>query len=858
MNEQIMKLAEQLRKMREEKRGTILSCEGGSKEYRELVKEINFLTTFGERRIHEEQAKLRMVHQVISSGMWSMDFNEEGEMEKVVWSPEFRSMLGFEDEEDFPDELEAWEDRLHPKDKEYTMRAYWHTVNEAGKYDVEYRLLTKQGEYRWFHAIGETNRWKNGRPQLFIGVFIDITQRKEKEKAQEVLREVRRELKIHNEILNALCADFNSIYTVNLDTGAYEIYLMADSLPTAVSEISTANMQYDVAMEQYISRWVTEEDAPFVRLMTERERVKQVMEEKKRVSFRYHVKDREDGQKNFEFCFCDISKNPGEHMVVLGARNVDSLVDEKEDYRRDALTQVEETLAGAQTGLWSIEAEEGKPFRMYGDQTLKGLIGMEEELSPEEYYKEWFGGIEDDYIDNVLESLKKSMSGEFQETVYPCSYPERGRIYIRFGAVLDKTYKGNGYRLRGYYQDITETMKEKKLREEALVAALMEAKQASRVKTEFLSHMSHDIRTPINGILGLLTIAEKEINNEERQRDCYQKIRKSAEHLLSLVNDVLDISRMESGKHTLTEEVFELGEVLDSSMSVIRAQAELEGLLLQEKREKFRHSRLRGSSLHLRQILINILGNAVKYNKKNGSILIDTRELQEENGKVWFQFKISDTGIGMSEEYQKHIFEPFTQADSGARTAYSGSGLGMAITKKLVTQMGGTIFLESILGRGSVFTVKLPFVPEEEEESLQKREEAAADISGMKVLAAEDNELNREIMQYLLEDAGAEVVTAENGKEALDIFEKSSPGTFDCIIMDVMMPVMDGLEATRRLRVLKRPDAQSIPVIAVSANAFREDIERSKEAGVNCHISKPVKAGQLFQAMTELAYEKER
>lgn len=857
MNQEIKELTEQLRKLREKRGEEPLSAAEFSEEYKELVEEINLFVGAGRDRLNQEQAKMKMIHQVIASGMWSMNFDEEGNIVNVIWSPEFKKMLGFEDDKEFPERLESWSDRLHPDDKEQTMEAYWRTVHQAGKYDVEYRLLTKNGGYRWYHAIGETTRWKNGNPRWFIGVFIDITQRKEKEKAiqdklnaKEALKKVKRELEVRNEILNTLCADFNSIYVVNMDTGMYDIYLMAESLLKEVSDISFTNQLYDVAMAQYISRWVSEEDAEFVRFMTNREWVKKVIEERKRISFRYRVKDRKDGQKNFEFSFCDISKKPGEHMVVLGARNVDALIHEKENYRKRTLSQVEKTLAGAQTGLWSLEVEEGKPRRMYGDNTMRKLMGIEKNLSQEEYYQEWFSGIAPEYKEKVFGVLEKSLSGEFQEIVCRCDYPKREKMYMRFGAVLDKYYEGSGRRLSGYYQDITETMHEKQLREEALEAALLEANKANRVKSDFLSHMSHDIRTPINGILGLLTIAEKE-QNAHRQADCHQKIRKSAEHLLSLVNDVLDISKMESGKHTLTEEVFELPEVLDSCMSILRPQAELEGLRMREIREDFYHWKLRGSALHLRQILINIIGNAIKYNKKNGSITFETKELYEQDEKVWFRFVVSDTGIGINEEYLSRIFEPFTQADSGARTTYAGSGLGMAITKKLVDQMEGTIHVESTKGEGSVFTVQLPFAVVTRE-TVEEQEEGEANIQGMHVLVAEDNDVNREIAQYLLEEAGATVVTAENGKIALEKFKASENEEFDCIIMDVMMPVMDGLTAVKKIRQMKRPDARTIPVIALSANAFQEDLERSKEAGMDRHISKPLDAEQLFQVMNVL------
>lgn len=572
MDTEIKELIRQLESLKAEDCSSkdAISCENFSEEYKELAGVLN--TIIAERRdaFCQEKQKMKLIHQAISSGMWSMDFDRDGKMTKVTWSQEFRNMLGYTDTKDFPDVLESWSDRLHNEEKDKVMALYWHTVCDGGKYDVEYRLLTKTGQYRWYQAVGETSRWDNGKPRVFIGAFIDITQKKEKE--------------------------------------------------------------------------------------------------------------------------------------------------------------------------------------------------------------------------------------------------------------------------------------------EALARALIEARQANRVKTEFLSHMSHDIRTPINGILGLLTIAENEKNNAARQTDCYRKIRQSAEHLLSLVNDVLDISRLESGRGELSQTPFEMNEVLDSCMAILRPQAELEGLLLTERRGRFMSKRLLGSALHIRQILINIIGNAVKYNRPEGMIDVDIQEMKKEDDKVWYRFVIADTGIGMSEEYQKHIFEPFTQADSGARTAYAGSGLGMAITKKLTEKMGGTLALKSRLGEGSIFTVELPFKLDSGTQSAVPEEisEAAADISGMRVLAAEDNDVNREIMKYMFEKAGADIVMAENGAEALKLFEASKPWEYDCIIMDVMMPVMDGLEATRKIRALRREDACTIPIIALSANALAEDIKRSEAAGINRHVSKPLDTKKLFAIMAAL------
>lgn len=377
-----------------------------------------------------------------------------------------------------------------------------------------------------------------------------------------------------------------------------------------------------------------------------------------------------------------------------------------------------------------------------------------------------------------------------------------------------------------------------------LQAAIQEATRANQAKAEFLSHMSHDIRTPINGIMGMLDIAEKNPEDPDRQADCRGKIRTSAEHLLSLINDVLDISKLESGNVEFAMERFSLKQLLHNCSVIVGGQAAQKNVkLVTDFSEPGRlpHEYFSGSPLHIKQILINIAGNAVKYNKPMGSIIFKCHELYAENGTAHICFEISDTGIGMDASWLKHIFEPFTQESSGARTNYQGTGLGMAITKKLVDKMGGTIQVESELDKGSVFTVVLPLkiaeLPEIEKES---KDTEQAVLAGKKALLVEDNELNQEIARYILEESGLEVTLAVNGKEAVDLFREAEPHTWQIIFMDVMMPVMNGYEATQSIRGLDRPDAAEIPVIAMTANAFAEDIKESVKAGMNEHLAKPL------------------
>lgn len=387
-----------------------------------------------------------------------------------------------------------------------------------------------------------------------------------------------------------------------------------------------------------------------------------------------------------------------------------------------------------------------------------------------------------------------------------------------------------------------------------LWVAMREAERANQAKTEFLSHMSHDIRTPINGIIGMLNIAENNVSDMVRQADCRAKIKRSAKHLLSLINDVLDISKLESGDVELADDVFNLRELLDGCVEITERQASEKNVTVItdfDEPGKELHPYFKGSPLHIRQVLLNIAGNAVKYNKPGGTVTFQCRGLSEEAGTCRICFKIMDTGIGMSEDYLKHIYEPFTQENDRARTHYQGTGLGLTITKKLVDRMGGTIQIESEPDRGSIFTVVLPLEKmEPPEKPGNAKGEVAPDKKGKRVLVVEDNELNQEIVQYMLEEQGLDVTIVPNGKAAVEQFRDTAPDTYRMIFMDVMMPVMNGYEATRAIRSLDRPDAAEIPIIAMTANAFAEDVKAAMDAGMNEHMTKPLEP-EMIESVLE-------
>ena len=386
-------------------------------------------------------------------------------------------------------------------------------------------------------------------------------------------------------------------------------------------------------------------------------------------------------------------------------------------------------------------------------------------------------------------------------------------------------------------------------RQEKLQQSNEETKRANQAKSEFLSHMSHDIRTPINGIMGMVEIIKKNLDDPERIKDCLEKIDKASHHLLSLINDVLDMSKIGSGKVHLEEIPVDLDEEMEKIHAIADVQAKKQEIRFSIEDEVV-HRQFLGSPAHLRRILLNLISNALRYNKKGGKICLAIREVEYDGSHIGLEFKVQDTGIGMSREFvEKSLFKPFTQEDDRVRTEYRGTGLGMSIVYELVKQMNGTIDVNSKPGEGTTFTVKLAFKTVDPAWKKKEIQEENRNITGMNILAVEDNQLNMEILQFLLEEAGAKVTAVSDGKQAVEYFADAASGTYDVILMDIMMPVMDGLEASKKIRELPEGKGKDIPIIAMTANAFVEDKEKTKEAGMNAHLTKPVNREEIIRVL---------
>ena len=649
--------------------------------------------------------------------------------------------------------------------------------------------------------------------------------------------------------------------------------------------------------------------------------------------------------------------------------------------RLDYQLEMDEILRGAQIGIWTLEMDGVKAPRLHPNPTMCTLLGVSQEMSPEEVYQFWYHRLPPKYVTPVLDYIQKVIHESYSEITYPWNHPLLGQIWIRCGGILYSDYQGNGICIRGYHQDVTRNIenerkyqnltaatsqiyhaiyhidliqdrieklaganqnytptgvvtsataqlndileklvapshheimqyffdlttvndrlhgklfisreypspqgiwrratfivqnrdtdddvteilyvtqiiddyKQKELAyQQELVKAVESANQANTAKTDFLNRMSHDIRTPLNGILGMLDIAQKNETNPKALLECHEKMRTAAFHLKALVNDVLDMQRMETDRFFLEQIPFDIREILDNCWSMLEAQASRLDITLKKiKPGSLKYPYLIGSPLHIRQIFMNLLSNAIKYNKPGGSISVHAKTIRQVHQNVIYKFIISDTGIGISPEFQKHIFEPFAQEDTGARTIYKGTGLGMAIVHRLVQEMGGTIQLKSEKNVGSTFTLILPFTIDEHQPSASAEiaTDTPADLTDLHILVVEDNELNLEIAVFSLEAAGLNVSTAINGLEAVRLFEKSKPYEYDIILMDIMMPVMNGLDAAKAIRGLSRPDATTVPIIALSANAFAEDIQKSKNAGINEHLAKPLEMDKVLKVI---------
>lgn len=427
-------------------------------------------------------------------------------------------------------------------------------------------------------------------------------------------------------------------------------------------------------------------------------------------------------------------------------------------------------------------------------------------------------------------------------------------IWIQFRAIFGGNMNLDTGHIILTFKRVDEEIQKEYDANRILSESLAKAEEAGRIKNQFLSRMSHDLRTPLNGIMGMIDIIGHAVKNPKKILECTQKIKDSCQHLVSLVNEVLDMNSLESGSVEFEEIAFDFQELVEEVLQYVAAQAKEAGIAFYVDIEEFKHRSIIGSPKHIRRIFANILDNAVKYNKPAGEIFVRGREVSDSDRLAVYEFVFEDTGYGMDSEFVKRIFEPFEQEHNDARTTYAGVGLGMSIVKKMIDQIQADISVESTKNVGTKVSITLPFrVYSKSGEALHK--EVQVDLTGIKVLLVEDNEVNMEIAQFLLESWGLAVYNARNGQIAVDMFRKSEVGFFDIVIMDLMMPVMDGYEATRQIRAMGREDSPLVPIVALSANVLDSDIKNTKMAGMNEHLAKPVDADQVLRTIEKYVHK---
>ena len=663
-------------------------------------------------------------------------------------------------------------------------------------------------------------------------------------KAEKLLDEQLRLQKL----LSGLGNDYTIILLINLDTDMFEIVLNQVSNNIAKQEKTLAYTDY---LDNYANTYVVPESCEDMKRVLRRDNLLEHFKQHNDLYFRFRSVPNSLGQTCFE-AHAVREYNDDDHFAVIGFRCVDRIVAKELEYQREldkayklARQQLDVITASLPGGL-KISYDDPTYSFKYVSKQYAAMLGY----TVEELFEASGGSIVGiAHPDDLEAGIREALAQYEKSDTYAITY----RMRCKDGSY--KYIEDHGHKVvnsDGVIEHWNLILDKDELVTKTI--ELESARKAEEAKTAFLSRMSHDIRTPLNGIIGLLEYAIRHPNDLTTIRKNRKKAHIAANHLLSLVNDILELNRLDEKHITLFHEPFDLVSLLQEVKTISEMRAAENSITVHMDKECFHIANryVYGSPLHVKQILINVISNAVKYNKAGGSVWFKVKEEVTPAGQASFKFAIIDSGIGMNDTFLKNIFDPFVQeAQGGARTVYNGSGLGMAIVKGLVDRMGGHISVKSTLDVGTSVEITLLFDKAEAEDLPQTASAAVTDLSGTRALLVEDNSLNMEIAKYLLHDANIDVVEAYNGKEAVEKFKNNPVGTFDIILMDVMMPVMDGLAATRAIRSLPRADAKTVPIFAMTANAFAEDVKIAKEAGMNEHLAKPLNIQQVLSKIAQ-------
>ena len=664
-----------------------------------------------------------------------------------------------------------------------------------------------------------------------------------------------RELMIKNRILSGLSRDYMTAFVLNLDTDEYEFVFNQETNHAQKHEEFIAFSDY---VDAYASAFALPEFRAVMRRELDRNMIKKHFETEDEYHFSFETLPNAAGLSCFQ---AHIVKEyeEGSHFAFLGFRSIDEIV-QKERFYKDALQKVNQALqhqldmiTSALPGGVKISNDDPEYSFKYVSEHFAQMLGYD---TPEELMEASGGTIADlahpdDWEQGIVQALEQYNKADHYEITYRMKCKNGSWKYI----------EDRGHKIckpDGVIEHWNLILDQNELVEKTI--ALESEKKANQSKSDFLSRMSHDMRTPLNGIIGLMDICMKHPEDRTLVDSSRLKARVAADHLLSLINDTLELSKLENEEAKLAKENFYLPKLLHEVETIAQMRADEECITIRfmDNPYSIPYPNLIGSSLHVKQIFLNLITNSIKYNRKNGSVDCCLKEEKESDERVLVDVTIKDTGIGMSEDFLKNIFQPFVQADQGARSQYKGTGLGMAIVKELLDRMGGTIEIDSVENQGTSIHVVIPFEIAEEPAVVQEMSELPKEnLSGCRILLAEDNELNREIAAFLLKDEGISVTEAEDGRQALECFLKMPDGYYDAVLMDIMMPVMDGYQAAMAIRGSGKQDAEMIPIIAMTANAFAEDKRKTMEAGMNAHLSKPLNVPELMDTIRKFCAGKQ-
>lgn len=680
--------------------------------------------------------------------------------------------------------------------------------------------------------------------------------------AQETLRESRAQLEsqlisLQREtyLVDALASDYRCIVRCNLTQDTAQTIKGSTRCPTGTSGV------FSEWVRKAYDEYIIHASAPDFLSFFDRKQLLAALSAKQILNYRLEVVPDEAGHRYLEVQIAPLhSVEDGQHKIAIGIRSIDDLVlrekcleAKKESarkhlqFRKDLIA----TIGKIYCAIYFLDLDKGTYMEITGKSAYQNTLGNEGLLNKGNRIVRRFLVAPESQasIKNFLDPSTLSDRLRERDTLCQSYLTTDGIWHLGRFLVKGRHEDGSIATLLYTIHDIDETKRAEIAYQEELKKSAREAQIANQAKTDFLRRMSHDIRTPINGILGMIEIADNHPTDIEKLQDCRHKIRQAAGTLLSMVSDILDMNKLESGMLEPESVPFDIWALLMEVNHLTEMQAPAYGVTVHVKNPPFPVRRVIGSPTFLRRVLLNIASNALKYNRRGGRIEFSCDKIELTGEKVYFTLTCADTGIGMSPSFQQRAFEPFTQESNTARTHYMGTGLGLSIVKEFISKMGGTITLSSQKDVGTRFTITIPFTIDHASQEAETVSQSPVSLSGLHVLLVEDNELNREIALCLLEKEGMEITTCENGAEAVKAFRESPLGYYDLILMDIMMPVMDGYEASRRIRSLPRRDASLIPIFAMTANAFQDDIEKSHQSGMNEHLTKPLHTKTMLDAI---------